>query len=251
VEYKEQQWSVYRRYNEFEKLHEGLRTELGDDQMLGLQLPEKTILSKIQSSVVKTRMINLEHYLRSAIVAWGSNAKVRDFLDMRYQGISGAVRDLGKAEVQCETLARAKPGLTFIEPWCTSFVVLSKKGTLYVMGGMYDGISKSMVTFLISGGHVHIESDVTYKDIYISNTETKQSVFLRFETQDKYAQWLRILSDLTIRYFDAGMNTQAAKVQSNSSGKTGTQAPPGDLVVDVKTPGTGNTNDALSTMYGI
>jgi hypothetical protein len=254
VESKNQTWSVFRRYAEFEALHSSLKNEYVDgDNLAQLAFPEKNITAQFQTAINETRMVALQRYIEALLKnGFATDPKVEAFFDLKHQGKSGAVQDLGMSKIECESLAQVKPGLQYIEPWSTAFVVLSKQGTLYVMNSKNDSVSKAMVAFPLSAGHIQIQSDASYMDVYISNEVSKQQVSLRFFDQQRYGQWLRILSDMTIRYYDAGMNSQPVAVSSKASAKViapgeSSRGSLGENVVNVRTDKTTNPD----TMNGL
>lgn len=92
-----EKWLIYRRYSEFENLHQGLINELGQQYVdLNITLPEKDYQGSYfasRNSTIAYRTPLLQKFLNDLIIHKVPSLKIKNFLDFDDKGISGARQD--------------------------------------------------------------------------------------------------------------------------------------------------------------
>jgi hypothetical protein len=253
-------WCVYRRYSEFEKLHSVICHDVGEEFAAQTYLlPEKSIQAKFLKEAIEKRGIELQKYMDDIL----SNEEIcckdylLEFFDCNCKGISGAQKDLGSSLLY-ETLGYAKPCVSLIELWMSCFIVMSKQGTIFILRNMYDGISDAIVAFPLTGREVHISVPITAKyAICLTDVKTKRQLKIRLSSELQLGTWMRTIADFTTKHLlNVGPTSYYNKstIQSgpelNNLNQASDPVFTGPTIV-IKTKGTGNTQDELSSMYGI
>lgn len=262
-------WCVYRRYNEFSKLHDDLvlasKGDRKERKITGCEVvfPAKNFKAGFSKDIKQERLQELQDYLVAILAIEGitTQSSLAQFLDLEHKGASGASKDIGQGNILLETFGHCKPCRTLIEIWGPSYLVLSKKGTLYAFKNVYDRTSDAIVAFPLSGA-VRVFSPPGTRKVDLSCEGTKQRLVLKLSSEAEVATWLRRISDLTLREgvaaadaAKAGGGTPSSKgagtPSSKGAGGGGSAASPTPPPVDIKTKGSGNTVDELSSMYGV
>lgn len=275
-------WNVYRRYSSFEGLHKMLIEALGEERILelGLVFPDKAFLGSSFGtfrSVVEERIKNLRIYLNSlmAISEIADNRILHIFLDCDNKGISGMQVELGASKILKESFVKTKIFQKF-GFWCIRFVVLLRTGTLLVLNSMYDGLAKPLVRIeLTNTRDVIVIPRAADNGISISSKSSGRRIMLSFSGAAEAAFWIRSISELSTtmdyvlptekqtkpRSFTSSQDRNSNNINSRHSStsfssvtgfRTAKAAEPSLVPAkQIRAAGTGNTEDELSTMFGI
>jgi len=253
-------WSVYRRFSEFLKLHKQLVAVMGEEFFKTAEIvpPEKTVGSNFKSVVVK-RQDELQTYLFKilSIDEIDKQTSVTKFLDFESKGLSGAAKDLGQNQILLETLASVKPCKDVMELWQSSYVVLTKSGTIFVLRNLYDSVSSPLVSFSLVNGDVTVTTPTGSPKVDMTCKAAGTRLVLRLSTEMQLASWLRTIADFTTRAKNTVYDKPPANRPSQSpspsqrpsaASQGGNSYNPSD---SIHAKGSGATTDELSAMYGV
>jgi len=275
VSFEGEKWIIYRRFSAFVGLDRQIRALLGekveDKETWTAVLPDKVLmggtLASSFTSVVSNRLGPLQRYL-SAVLKYDTSGGERrevdkilsQFFDIENKGASGAAMELGGKNLVREVFARTRDATSIFSLWHNYFLVISRRGnafTLYVLRSMYEKIADAVLTIPLSQEGMVVTStpsnclqaDIKGPGVHLC---------LQFTTQDEAAAWLRCIADCVIP------DTSALKVQKLTTEQRKQKAQQTRLeeasaaernrsavTEDIRDAGTGNTEDELSSVWGM
>ena len=221
------QYALYRRYSQFRRLFEDIEKIYGKEALesAGLIIPEKKIMGAYYStfkSVVDARTVQLNTFL-STLLAFERielHECVQQFFDIRAQGTSGPAKELGKNNIIKEALAQVKPGLSSIEFFSSSFIIITKTGYLYVLKSMYDNIRDSILELFIANASVIVDAKEDCR-IEITWKTNGNKTIIKLSSQLEQVSWCRAIQDITLNTaVDNNTNKQQASLLATTASKS-------------------------------
>jgi hypothetical protein len=128
--------------------------------------------------------------------------------------------------------------------WKTTYAVLTRNGTLYLLKSMYDTPTDAEMRYDLTSGGVHINGDMKSFSIAITSQFNKEIRYLRLQSMEDFAFWLRSLGEFGSKG-TAGNHARDKAIQ-----KAGPQ-PVAQVERAPIEDRQGTKTDELSAMYGI
>lgn len=270
VGFDSQQWIIYRRYASFAELDKTLRAALGPEKadnrdVWTAELPRKIGSSAASSlaTIVEIRMVSLQLYLLSILSYFGNTAggervafeiAFNEFFDSANKGASGAALELGSMLVSRESFARVRDARHLLTMWHNYFIVVTTKGVLYIVTGLYEKPSSAVLTLPLVGSDLKVvakKGDPLQVDI----VGQQRSIMMRFTSADETAAWMRMLSDYVTPHPTGKLTAEQkrkAQRKAREDERQSAELRKAEMPVEiVRTQGTGNTADELSNVYGM
>ena len=221
------QYALYRRYSQFRRLYEDIERIYGKDSLVnaGLIMPEKKLMGAYYStfkSVVEARTSQLNTFL-TVLLAFERiefHECVQQFFDVRNQGTSGPAKELGKNNIIKEALAQVKSGLSSIEFFSSSYIIITKTGYLYVLKSMYDNIKDSILELYVANASVIVDAKEDNK-IQITWKSNGNRTIIKLSSQLEQVSWCRTIQDITLdTAVDNNTNKQQASLLAATTAKS-------------------------------
>jgi hypothetical protein len=222
VNHEGDSWIVYRRFSAFDAFHQALGGLIDNTaySYLTKAFPEKEMGSLMGTLgfFVDGRFPRLQRYFSLLLLhpVIKENPMFHSFLDFDGRGASGAIRSLGPKSVLKHGFVKiSDPALANLI-WYNKYVVLTQTGMLYTMQDFYDSEAAGDMLDLVKCTRVGGNLADAQVELHFGTT----SVFLRFESRDEVASWMRTLSDFATAptpYSSlAGLNTPGRTGEGNS-----------------------------------
>lgn len=263
------QWTVYRRFSAFTKLHKRIVTKVGGDELAkqkGLVLPVNYFGSRLNatSDSINQRKAELQKYLDTVLTLEdiSEEDELLKFLDVSGRGISGIVLDAGVENVLRESFVQVKllKSIPF-GLWSWSFVALLRDGSLCVLQSKYDNRNTALAVWKINGSDIRIVPKARNSTITISSINHDNKIILKLQTPEDSSFWMRALSEFSsASSYDSIMQQSREKAEEAKNSKRYSKPIQQSPVASNNAPvdpehvhfgRTGATTDELSEMYGI
>eukprot|EP01031_Cornospumella_fuschlensis_P030006 gene30006-36241_t len=268
------QWSIYRRYSVFERLYEQLVEKFGGNKLfqLGVSFPAKNYWgSRLNATgeAIGVRMMELQAFLDKLVQSDDLNNDsplIIDFFDLRGRGMSGVAKEIGVENICKESLVRVKilRNLPFSPMWTWCYLVLRNDGVFHILDSKYETSREALLTGNLTSNDlqvvaksstcVRLHSSIHEYKVYIKFNIKAIGVVVSGNVEPgveggESSFWIRALSEFSSAAGYQNIQGQIADVKASASspGKGLKPIPQDDIVH----PGTGNTPDELSNMYGI
>lgn len=252
-------WIVYRRFNHFTNLHTMLQSILGEEEakMVLRPLPDKSPLGSYFSttgSITASRKAGLQNYIDAAIQL--NDEAVRKeilvFADVDGRGFSGIQKEFGANNILKEAFAKAKQGS--FDLWSINYVALLKDGRLFILNSMYDESNKATSKWNLRGGEIRVVPKANNNMISITSLKDDRKLVLSLSSASEAAFWIRTISDFSLmstQQIISNVKEAAAAQREQAKQASKAAAAANQRTETIKAAGTGNTEDDLSSMYGI
>lgn len=217
VTYNEEEWSVLRRFREFNNLYQHLATRAGGGEALamkGITFPEKSMFGSYlstDSGTIENRKRDLQKFLTGVFETneFSEDLEVLNFIDSKNKGVSGINRDLGPQrivkETFCDVLISGKlPGLI----WSRCYVALTVDGYLYVMQSKYEESHESLASWCLTTPGVTVTAKGPAIQIAASTHPLKLK--LAFKSGPDTTFWIRTMSDFAMSSISTARTTSAS-----------------------------------------
>jgi len=268
VNFEGRAWVIYRRFKAFCELDRELRAALGSEkadnkEVWSAELPPKIGSSAVSSlqTVVDFRMPVLQNYL-DTVLSYDAGGGERiamekafnKFFDVDNKGTSGAVKELGQQAVVRECFARVRDARHMLTMWHNYFIVVTNRGVLYVLQGLYDAPSTAVLSIPLVDSNLRVE--VKKGDsLEVDLIGDQRSVLLRFTASDEAAAWMRILADFVTPPPASKLTAEQKKAKKREAlhheERKTAELRKSEIAAENSKSQSNNTVDELSQVYGM